>query len=43
MFALIKDACKILAKDVVRTRAAVTNFYNMRAQMSSVSIQMQVT
>lgn len=25
----------------MRTRAAITNFYNMRAQMSSVSIQMQ--
>lgn len=32
----------MMAKDVVRTRAHVTNCYKMRAQMSSVSMQMQV-
>ena len=32
----------MMAKDVVRTRAYITNCFKMRAQMSSVSMQMQV-
>lgn len=31
-----------MAKDVVRVRGQVTNFYKMRAQMQSVAMQMQV-
>ena len=31
-----------MAKDVVRMRGQVTQFYKMRAQMQSVSMQMQV-
>lgn len=31
-----------MAKDIVRTRASITNFYKMRSQMQSVSTQMMV-
>lgn len=31
----------MMAKDVVRMRANITNFYKMRAQMQSVSMQLQ--
>lgn len=32
-----------MARDVVRMRGQITNFYKMRAQMQSVSMQMQVS
>lgn len=32
-----------MAKDVVRMRGQITKFYKMRAQMQSVSMQMQVS
>lgn len=32
----------MMAKDIVRQRAYVAKFYKMRAQLSSVSMQLQV-
>lgn len=37
-----KNACKTIAKDIVRTREYVSNFYKMKAQLSSISMQLQV-
>src|SRR5262249_51208181 len=36
-----QEACRMMAKDIVRQRAYVTKFYKMRAQLSSVSMQLQ--
>jgi charged multivesicular body protein 2A len=36
------EACKTLAKDVVRTRNYISKFYQMKAQLSSISMQLQV-
>lgn len=33
----------MMAKDVVRMRGQITNFYKMRVQMQSVSMQMQAS
>lgn len=36
-----KDVCKILAKEVVQSRKAVSKLYASKAQMNSVAMQMQ--
>jgi charged multivesicular body protein 2A len=35
------EAVKIMARDLVRTRAYVTKFYQMKAQMQAVSLRLQ--
>lgn len=37
-----EDVVRMMAQDVVRMRSQITKFYKMRAQMQSVSMQMQV-
>lgn len=37
-----EDVVRLMARDIVRMRGQITNFYKMRAQMQSVSMQMQV-
>jgi charged multivesicular body protein 2A len=36
-------ACKIQAKDLVRTRRYVEKFYSMRSQLQKISLRLQVT
>lgn len=36
------NAAKIMAKDLVRTRRHVQNFYQMRTQLQAVSLRIQV-
>lgn len=36
-----KNACKILAKDLVRTRRYIQKFTQMRVQLQAVSLRMQ--
>ena len=36
------EACRTLAKDVIRTRNYISKFYQMKAQLSSISMQLQV-
>lgn len=35
-------ACKIQAKDLVRTRRYVEKFYSMRSQLQKISLRLQV-
>lgn len=35
-------ACKIQAKDLVRTRRYITKFYQMRTQLQAISLRIQV-
>lgn len=37
----MQNACKILAKDLVRTRRYVQKFTQMRVQLQAVSLRMQ--
>lgn len=37
----VQNACKILAKDLVRTRRYVQKFTQMRVQLQAVSLRMQ--
>lgn len=36
-----QDSCKIMAKDLVRTRRYVSKFYSMRTQLQAVSLRLQ--
>ena len=36
-------ACKIQAKDLVRTRRYITKFYQMRTQLQAISLRIQVS
>ena len=36
-------ACKIQAKDLVRTRRYIEKFYSMRTQLQAISLRIQVT
>ena len=36
------NACKVMAKDLVRTRRYIQNFYQMRTQLQAVSLRIQV-
>jgi division protein CdvB (Snf7/Vps24/ESCRT-III family) len=38
---LVQNACKILAKDLVRTRRYMQKFTQMRVQLQAVSLRMQ--
>ena len=35
------DSCRIMAKDLVRTRSYATKFYKMKAQLSGISLRLQ--
>lgn len=35
-------ACKVMAKDLVRTRRNVQKFYQMKTQLQAVGLRMQV-
>ena len=37
----LQNACKILAKDLVRTRRYIQKFTQMRVQLQAVSLRMQ--
>ncbi len=36
------ESARIMAKDLVRTRQYITRFINMKAQLSAVSLKLQV-
>lgn len=36
-----QNACKVMAKDLVRTRRYVSKFYAMRTQLQAVSLRLQ--
>jgi len=38
----MKGACKIMAKDLVRTRRYIQKFYEMKTQLQAVSLRIQV-
>jgi charged multivesicular body protein 2A len=37
------NACKVMAKDLVRTRHYIQNFFQMRTQLQAVSLRIQVS
>lgn len=39
--AMLQNACKIMAKDLVRTRRYIQKFYAMRTQLQAVSLRIQ--
>jgi charged multivesicular body protein 2A len=38
---VLQNACKVMAKDLVRTRRYVQKFYQMRTQLQAVSLRIQ--
>ncbi|ORY63834.1 Snf7-domain-containing protein, partial [Leucosporidium creatinivorum] len=36
-----KNSCKVMAKDVVRTRRYISKFYSMKTQLQTVSLRLQ--
>lgn len=38
---LLQNACKVMAKDLVRTRRYVQKFYQMRTQLQAVGLRIQ--
>ena len=38
----VQGAVKIMAKDLVRTKAYITKFHNMRSQLQAVKLRMTV-
>ena len=39
--ALVQNACRVMAKDLVRTRRYVQKFYQMRTQLQAVGLRIQ--
>lgn len=39
---LLQNACKVMAKDLVRTRRYIQKFYQMKTQLQAVSLRIQV-
>jgi hypothetical protein len=40
-FLCVQNACKVMAKDLVRTRRYVQKFYQMRTQLQAVGLRIQ--
>lgn len=38
---LLQGSCKVMAKDLVRTRRYISKFYSMRTQLQAVSLRLQ--
>jgi hypothetical protein len=38
---MLKNSCKIMAKDLVRTRRYISKFYGMKTQLQAVSLRIQ--
>lgn len=41
MYVCVQNACKVMAKDLVRTRRYVQKFYQMRTQLQAVGLRIQ--
>ncbi len=41
MLPVLQNACKVMAKDLVRTRRYVQKFYQMRTQLQAVGLRIQ--
>lgn len=39
---VLQSACKVMAKDLVRTRRYVQKFYQMKTQLQAVGLRIQV-